>query len=471
MKKKLGLDIVYQSLYQILMVISPLITSPFIARTLGNEKYGVYSYYYSIAYYFGIFILLGLSNYGSRVIAQNRAEGQERINRIFSELVILQMIMLLFVLLVYFVASFFINNYKTIYFIEVFYILSVGFDISWLFFGLEEFKLTTVRSFFVKLINVFLILVFIRRPNDLSKYTIIMAGSALCGSLLLWKNISNYVSFEKVRIKSVLRHFKPNIVLFIPVVSLAVFHYTDKIMLGSLSSMSEVGFYSNADKIVNIPLGLINGLGVVMLPKITNLLASGNNKKAILYLNNSIVLSIWGSTALCFGIMSILEDFIPLFFGKGYSRCIELLYDLAVVVIIKSISNVLKTQFLIPNSKDVQFNISVIIAAVINVFFNTILIPRWGAVGAVYGTIIAETIVLIMYIIYSFSVIDWKYIIPKFIYSLVSGLIMYLFILFVKNRMCFESRIICVFTEVISGAMIYIVISIPIWNRFILKSR
>ena len=50
-------------------------------------------------------------------------------------------------------------------------------------------------------------------------------------------------------------------------------------MLGAMSTWKELGYYTNSDKIVNIPMGLINGLGVVMLPRISALSISNNANK------------------------------------------------------------------------------------------------------------------------------------------------------------------------------------------------
>ena len=366
--KSLKKNLIYQSAYQLLMVISPLITSPYIARTLGNEMYGVYSYYYSIAYYFGIFTILGLANYGNRTIAKMKAEGKEQLSKTFLQMLIMQICMLLLVSFVYFVSvPFWGGEYKSNAVIEWMYILSVGLDISWFYFGIEEFKTTTERSFIVKIGIIACILLFVKNSSDLNKYTIIMAGGMLISSLILWAQLPKYIVFEKVSVNDVTQHIKPNLALFVPVVSLALFHYTDKIMLGAMSTWQELGYYTNSDKIVNIPMGLINGLGVVMLPRISALSVSNESNKIEKYVNTSIILSLWAGIVLCFGIKAIDTDFIPFLFGKGYMRCAELLEWLSVVIIIKAISNVLRTQYLIPMEKDREFNISVIAAAIVNV--------------------------------------------------------------------------------------------------------
>lgn len=454
--KSLKKNLIYQSAYQLLMVISPLITSPYIARTLGNEMYGVYSYYYSIAYYFGIFAILGLANYGNRTIAKVKAERKEQLSRVFFQMMAMQICMLMLVSFVYFVSvPFWGGEYKTNAIIEWMYILSVGLDISWFYFGIEEFKTTTQRSFIVKIGIIICILLFVKTPNDLNKYTAIMAGGMLISSLILWSQLSKYIVFTKIHAKEIVQHVKPNLALFVPVVSLALFHYTDKIMLGTMSTWKELGYYTNSDKIVNIPMGLINGLGVVMLPRISALSVSNESNKIEKYVNTSIVLSLWAGIALSFGIKAIDSDFIPFFFGKGYMRCAELLEWLSVVIIIKAISNVLRTQYLIPMEKDKEFNISVIAAAVVNVIFNYFLIPLYGAMGAVVGTLIAESIVLILYYYFSKKIIVLKKVIFPGVIFLVGGIVMDLILEIVKVRMSIKSLFVRLVVEVCIGGIIY----------------
>lgn len=458
--KSLKKNLIYQSAYQLLMVISPLITSPYIARTLGNEMYGVYSYYYSIAYYFGIFAILGLANYGNRTIAKAKAEGKERLSRVFIQLVVMQIGMLICVSIIYFgTIPFMGGKYIVNAIIEWLYILSVGLDISWFYFGIEEFKTTTERSFITKVGMIVCILLFVKSPSDLNIYTVIMAGGTLLGSLILWIQIPKYICKTKIDLKDVRIHFKPNLILFIPVVSLALFHYTDKIMLGSMSTWKELGYYTNSDKIVNIPMGLINGLGVVMLPRISALSVTDNSKKIGRYINLSIIVSLWAGIALCFGIKAIDEDFIPFFFGEGYMRCAELLEWLSIVIIVKAVSNVLRTQYLIPMEKDKEFNISVIAAAVINIFLNLLLIPYMGAMGAVVGTLVAEMVVLIMYMIFSHKIISFARIIGLSIFFVLVGILMKTVIFVIKPYIGFGSLFIKLIIEVVTGVIVYSLIT------------
>lgn len=89
-KTSIKKNFMYQMIYQILIIILPFVTSPYIARVIGAEGLGTYSYSYSIAYYFVLFSMLGLSNYGNRIIAQNR-ESQDKLNEVFSNVLAIHM--------------------------------------------------------------------------------------------------------------------------------------------------------------------------------------------------------------------------------------------------------------------------------------------------------------------------------------------------------------------------------------------
>ena len=196
-----------------------------------------------------------------------------------------------------------------------------------------------------------------------------------------------------------------------------------------------------------------------MMVKYCDLAISNNANKIERYVNTSIILSLWAGIALCFGIKAIDTDFIPFFFGKGYMRCAELLEWLSIVIIIKAISNILRTQYLIPMEKDKEFNISVIVAAIVNVILNYILIPTYGAMGAVIGTLVAETIVLFLYAVFSKCVIKFdKVILPGMLF-VIAGIVMNMVVDVVKDKITINSLFLRLVVEVCIGGLIYCVLT------------
>ena len=94
-------NFLYNVVYQILILLIPLVTVPYISRVLGSSGIGIYSYTYSIVYYFMMFAMLGLNNYGNRSIAKVR-DNKEILSRTFKEIYCMQIITSITMIILYF---------------------------------------------------------------------------------------------------------------------------------------------------------------------------------------------------------------------------------------------------------------------------------------------------------------------------------------------------------------------------------
>lgn len=378
--------------YNILNILIPFICTPYIARVLGAEKMGIYSYSYSVAFYFVIFAMLGLNNYGNRTIAAVR-DHHDQLSKSFWNIYYMQCFLSILTTVIYMLYVWAMADNRLVAFLLVFYVISAGFDITWFFFGVEDFQFAVIRNLVIKILVMALILILVKTPGDLWLYTLVMALGFLFSQMFLWTRIRKYVDFRKPNLRESFPHLKPNLILFIPVLAISIYHFMDKIMLGNLSDMGQVGFYDNSEKIITIPQTAVAALGTVMLPRITNMMATGNQQGAIEYLKKSIILVACISSACTFGIIAVAPEFIHLYLGDGFETCIVLLYYLMPCLIFKAYANVIRTQYLIPLKNDRVYVTSVCIGAVVNLVFNFIFIPRFQAVGACIGTILAEIIV------------------------------------------------------------------------------
>ena len=143
-------NIIYNSVYRCVVVIMPLITSPYLTRVLGAEKFGIYSSANAFATYFVIFTLLGVNDYGNRTIAQVR-DNRDKLSDSFWQIYYLQFFLTFLFLAVYLCSIFLHKKHFTIQLILAIYVLSSVFEIYWFAFGLEEFKLTSIRSIITRL--------------------------------------------------------------------------------------------------------------------------------------------------------------------------------------------------------------------------------------------------------------------------------------------------------------------------------
>lgn len=380
----------YQSIYQITTIILPLITSPYIARVLGAEGVGIYSYTYSIAYFFSLFALLGIANHGNRMIAIHRDDKNE-LSKAFSELMVVHCAVSVVAVIAYYLyVIFFVTENKLYSLVQGFWVISSLFDVSWFYFGLEQFKLTVIRSTAVKIIMTLAVFIFVNNSSDVWKYATIMAGGTFLGQAILWPFLKRYVQLCKVTWLGVKRHIKPLLILFIPTIAVSLYKYMDKIMLGMITEMTEVGFFENAERAINIPISIINSFGIVMLPKMSNLFAKGDNIRGKEYIASSMELVMCLTSAMSFGMCGVANNFTILFWGEEFTASGEIIKVLTVVIFFWAFSNVLMLQYLIPIGKNSLFVTSVCAGAVINLVINAIAIPHYASLGAAIGTVFAE---------------------------------------------------------------------------------
>lgn len=462
--RQLVKNLSYQTLYQILAVCLPLITTPYVSRILGAEGLGIYSYTYSITNYFTIFAMLGVINYGTRTIAIVKNDKQ-LLSKNFWEIYSLQSLSSLIALLGYIVVVFLSKSNREIALTQTIWVLACFFDISWFFFGIEKFRVTVARNIIIKLLTVVAIFLLVRNANDLWKYVVIMSTGTLLSQLALLPFLCREIVFYKPTVKGIFSHLRPNILLFIPMIAVSVYHIMDKTMLGMLSTYDQSGYYFNADKVINIPLSLITAAGTVMLPRMSALVAEGKGDEGKQLFNQTLDLFMFLTFGMSFGIVAVANEFIPIFFGSGYEECIRLLYVFAIVMVFKSLSSIIRNQYLIPNNREKVYTYSVIVGAIINFVCNLIfLVPlKLGAMGAALGTLAAEFTTCLFYIIFTQRKINLLKQIKGTLYYIGPGLIMFLVV-----RICAlldMPIIIRLFIEIVVGAGIYLLLCFPILKR------
>ena len=385
----------YNIVYQILNIVIPLITTPYVSRILGSDGVGSYSYAYSIAYYFVMFAMLGVNNYGNRTIASVSNDIQKR-SKSFWGIYSFQLCVSVFIIFLYIAYVLFLGEDKTIGWIMLTFVLSAALDINWFYFGIEQFKITVIRNGIIRLSTIICIFLFVKTAEDVYIYSFVSVIGILVAQVILFLMVKKYVQPVKLSVNDITQHIKPNLVLFIPAISISLYKFTGKIMLGAMSTNSEVGYYESSDRIVQIPVALISALGGVMLPRITNMLANNQKEASLEYTKKSLIFTIFVSAPMSLGIMAVAKEFVPIFYGSGFDKCVDIFQILLPSCIFMAFANVVRTQYLIPHKKDNVYIISVVAGAVINLLINAILIPRLQSIGAAIGTLVAEITVCVI---------------------------------------------------------------------------
>lgn len=425
---------IYNVIYRLSICILPLIVTPYVARLLGAEQVGVYAFSSTVACYFIMLGKLGLDNYGNRSIASCRDDLEKR-SRVFWSIYLMQIItsvcsVFIFILLV---LTVFREN-RIIYWIQLMYVVSVLFDVSWFFYGMEKFLTTTVRSLVSRTLVILCVFVFVHSRNDLWIYTCIMSACFLLEQLLLIPSLPRYVKRVVLRKEDIWVHIVPNLKLFVPILALSIYNWMDKIMLGVMvGSTAVVAFYAYAENIVNLPKGILSALDTVMLPRITSLVVKNQVEEGLQKMRSSMRFNIFVCCALCFGIAGVSPTFVPWFFGPEYRPTTLLTMELAMVMIPMSISNVVQTQYLIPFHLEHIYIRSVFWGALTNTILNLAFIPFFGASGAVIGTLAAEVVVCTYQMLHVKEVYNFRQLLQALYPFLICGILEFGAVYFMSN--------------------------------------
>ena len=413
-------NIIYQSSYQLLTLILPLITVPYVARVLGPSLVGTYSYTSTVSNYFVLFGMLGLSSHGSRVIAREQTRAGR--SKAFADLVFAHSFVAVPVFLSYLVYMLTVGSeLLPIYIAQAFTVLGSCVDISWLYFGVEEFRFTVIRNFVVKIVTAACVFLFVKNDGDFLLYVLIMSLGTFLGIAALWLSVGRYVDFAAPSFRSAIDHLKPMTVLFVAVIATNVYHTIGKLFLGNASAMEGLGCFEYADRLIQIPVALITSFGTVMLPRMTSLYSSGDIKSANRYLKLSIEAIAFFAVGLACGLVVIREPFVNLFLGEGYSLTADLLLPMAPAILFIALANVIRSQYIIPNGLDRIYLIAVVLAAVVNVVSNLLLIPQVGAMGAAVSSSAAYVVVFLVQTIMLIKKVSFRSILTSCLPAILSG--------------------------------------------------
>lgn len=306
---------IYNSSYQLFLILIPIVTLPYLARTLGPEYLGINSYTYSVTYYFTLLAVLGTTTYAQREVAYVR-DNLAKLSRLFWEVELLSIFTTLFSYLLLVLVILFSSQYSIFFWAYSITVLANVLDISWLFIGIEKFSVLAIRNFFIKIISVILIFTLVKSQGDLLNYILINSCSILLSNVLLWPYVKRLNLIQNVKVLRPFRHLRGTLALFAPQIFSTLYTVLNKVLLGYMGKIKEGSYFDNADKIVRLTFTLLSSLSTVLMPVIANEVAKRNTKNINRILRQSMVFSLCMSIAVFFGFFGLSNRLIPLFLDK-----------------------------------------------------------------------------------------------------------------------------------------------------------
>ena len=412
----------YNLSYQILTIILPIITVPYVTRIFTSEDLGSYGFYYSIVSYFSLFAMLGIGIYGTKQIAAARD-----VSSTFWNIYAIQLIASLLALFVYVITLVSIPKMSgMVPIILGIVLLTKMIDISWLFTGKEDFKKITLRNTMVKVAGVISIFTFIKSSEDLYLYIFLIVIFDFLGQFVMWIPAKKFIKRPSFDTKIIKKNLHPIVLLFLPQVAISLYVVLDRTLLGLLGSYSDVGIYEQGQKLTSILLTVVSSLGAVMLPRVANLLSERKEKEAQNMVRFSFILYNLIIFPMIFGLIAINEVFIKIFLGENFQDVKYVLYIIVFNIMFIGWTNILGYQVLVVRNKNKEFMLSTTIPAFVSVAVNIAVIPFFGYIGASITSVVVETLVFAIQWYYSRNIINKNLLFNKDLAKIIcSSLVMF----------------------------------------------
>lgn len=411
----------YQFIYQLLNLIVPLITLPYITKTLGAENYGVYVYSFTIVSYLILLTDFGLRVYGSRNISYVRNNLNKK-TEVFWNIFVAKFILTMGVLIIT-IIIFLYNRLPIIFLLQLINLIPSILDISWFYQGIEKFKEITFRNLIIKIIFIILLFKFIKNSNDLNLYIIIVVSTNFIGNLIFYISLKNEILKFNLKKLTLKKTFKESVHLFLPEVAIKLYTSTDRIMLGYFLLKEDVTYYDISNKFLIVIMIGITTCGSIMLPKISNLFYMNKTEEIKEILKNILNYYFMVSIPLIFGILATSKEIVMMFLGEDYLEVVTIINLMSFTIIFWTINNITGSQILIPMKKEKILTKSVLIGSGINIVLNLILIKKVGIIGVVIATFLTEGIVTVIQVYYSREYLNFDF--SKIIKYILSSLFMF----------------------------------------------
>ena len=412
----------YNLSYQVLTIILPIITVPYVTRIFTSEDLGNYGFYNSIVSYFSLFAMLGIGIYGTKQIAAARD-----VSSTFWNIYAIQLIASLLALFVYVITLVSIPKMSGIVPIILgIILLTKMIDISWLFTGKEDFKKITLRNTMVKVAGVISIFTFIKSSEDLYLYIFLIVIFDFLGQFVMWIPAKKFIKRPSFDTKIIKKNLHPIVLLFLPQVAISLYVVLDRTLLGLLGSYSDVGIYEQGQKLTSILLTVVSSLGAVMLPRVANLLSERKEIEAQNMVRFSFILYNLIIFPMIFGLIAINEVFVKLFLGQNFQDVKYVLYIIVFNIMFIGWTNILGYQVLVVRNKNKEFMLSTTIPAIVSIAVNITVIPFFGYIGASITSVVVEFLVFAIQWYYSRNIINKNLLFNKDLVKIIcSSLVMF----------------------------------------------
>jgi PST family polysaccharide transporter len=377
----------------------PLINVPYLLRVIGPEHYGLIAFSQAVMTYFVTVNDYGFNLSATRELAVHRDDPVLR-SELYSAVMTIKFSLCLFsflilCMLVHFVPRF--HRDELVFFASFGTVVGTMLFPRWFFMGIEKMYWISLETLVTNVVFTGGVFFLVRRPSDYLLAAILQGGGTLVAGIL---GLTILFSTENVKLSvptfGQLRHrFVDGWHLFISYAAATFYTSSNAVVLGLVCGMTQVGYFSAANKIIVAGQMLVSPMGQAMFPHVCTL-AHRSRDLAVEYLRKAMI--VIGGITFAGGIFVILlaRVIVHIAMGPKYMASVPVLELMAMIPFAFAINNIYGTQAMLNFGMKAQFSRTIVISALFN---NLILVPLcfwFKAPGAAVCGLITQLGMMIM---------------------------------------------------------------------------
>jgi O-antigen/teichoic acid export membrane protein len=457
----------YQLLHAFSQVIFPLVTYPYLTRTIGAEGLGIVGY---VDYVSGLIITLtafGIPFYGVREVAKLQKDEKSR-QGLFRQLFTIHFVCSLVGVAV------FIGFMKAGRSQEIpGTLLAAGcaavvlppFIADWYMQGIEAFRFTTLRSIVLRLLSLLALFLFVTSPDDVIVYFIITVAvqAAVALTNLLRIGIGN-VGFKSDGIQ---QHIKPLWHFFLTTSAISIYVFFDVIILGWFGNEKAIGYYAIAIRIVKLSLVVVLSLNVILFPRITHLISNNDHQQVSVLIQKALQFLVVLTFPLGAGFFLLAPQIIGLLAGDGFLPAIPVLRILSILPFLVGFSNLCVYQVLLPFGREKLFLQSAVVTCIVSVAAHWSLASSFSESGTATATVLTEACMVALTAFFAARTFLFSFPVKLALQTTGALLPLLFFVLFCQQQ--FQHHLVILLLSAVPGILLYGAIQLFVFKNSLLK--
>ncbi|MDO5759855.1 MAG: flippase [Bacteroidota bacterium] len=460
MSKSVTTNYIFNLINTLTQVLLPLVTFPYASRVLLPEGIGHVNSFMSIINVIILCTSLGIPLYAVKEVARVRNDDKKR-NTTTLEILLLHTILSLVGYVVVFGLSIFveqINRDLPLFLLLSLSILFTTIGCEWYYQAVEDFRYITLRAITIRLLSIGFLFIFVKTKEDIMPYAIFSVFGVLGSNIFNFLRLFRLLERKYIDVKNLhpFRHLKGVSKIFVFNVVTSIYAQLNTVFLSFYQSDVAAGYYTAAMKL-NLTLLTINfALANVMLPRLSNLIATGNQAKFKEMAQKSYDFSFALCLPLAVGIIFVSPSAMILLSGYDFAHSIGVSQIISFTIFFIALSNVMGIQILFPLGHMEKVIKCVTLGCIVDILACIVLIPRFSQNGAAWAYLLAEFSVTFSMFFVGKRILGLKFFgYSQFVYILATIIMSIVLIFAMRVHLGLVSKLIFMS---ISGAIVYAVV-------------